>query len=170
MSFGLFVVVTPLLLRARDQDFFRIPYITWYLLHYTIAGLGVIGVLILALTGTITGEVISALLGSLFGYVLGSTSARAGAQTGLALAITTPSPLPNGTVGTAYSQRLAASGGTPPYAWSVSLGTLPAGLTLNAGSGVISGTPTAAGSTTFAVHVADSANATASKLFTITIG
>ncbi len=56
--------------------------------------------------------------------------------------ITTTS-LPNGQVGTAYSTTLAASGGTSPYTWSLTAGTLPAGLSLSA-SGVISGTPTAA--------------------------
>jgi uncharacterized protein (TIGR03437 family) len=56
--------------------------------------------------------------------------------------ITTASPLPSGTVGTAYSQQLAATPGFPmPYTWSVGSGTLPAGLSLSI-SGLISGTPT----------------------------
>ena len=50
----------------------------------------------------------------------------------LALGITTSS-LPTGTVGTAYSQALAASGGSPPYSWVLSAGSLPSGLTLAAG-------------------------------------
>jgi len=59
-----------------------------------------------------------------------------------ALAIT-PATLAVGTVGTSYSQTLSASGGAPSYtAWTVTSGTLPAGLSLNAGTGVISGTPT----------------------------
>src|SRR5436190_13083433 len=61
------------------------------------------------------------------------------------LSITTASPLVSGTVGTAYSQTLAATGGTPPYAWSVISGSLPTALTLNATSGSMSGTPTTAG-------------------------
>ncbi|WP_156895364.1 Ig domain-containing protein [Rhodococcus sp. 2G] len=44
------------------------------------------------------------------------------------------------TVGTPYTQTLAASGGTGTKTWTVSTGTLPAGLTLNSGTGVISGT------------------------------
>ena len=59
------------------------------------------------------------------------------------LRVTTTS-LPSGQVGTAYSTTLAASGGTPPYQWSVSSGALPPGLTLAASTGVISGTPTTA--------------------------
>src|ERR1041385_1037614 len=55
--------------------------------------------------------------------------------------ITTTS-LPNGQVQVAYSSTLQATGGTPPYTWSVSNGSLPAGLMLTAGSGAISGTPT----------------------------
>jgi hypothetical protein len=66
------------------------------------------------------------------------------------LGITTTS-LPDGTVGTAYSQTLQAAGGVPPLTWAVSSGTLPTGLTLNASSGTISGTPTASGSSTFTV-------------------
>jgi hypothetical protein len=55
----------------------------------------------------------------------------------------TPSALPFGTVGTAYSQTLTASGGAGTYAWSTVLGTWPAGLSLSS-AGVVSGTPTAA--------------------------
>ena len=52
--------------------------------------------------------------------------------------------LPNGKIGTAYTTTLAATGGKAPYTWSILTGSLPAGLTLNASSGTISGTPTAA--------------------------
>src|SRR5436190_1883374 len=85
------------------------------------------------------------------------------------LSITTASPLLSGTVGTAYSQTLAATGGTAPYAWSVISGSLPAGLTLNATSGAISGTPTTAGTSNFTVQVTDSSSGKASKAFTLTI-
>ena len=72
------------------------------------------------------------------------------------LAITTASTLPQGVVGTAYSRTLAATGGIPPYTWSVATGSLPAGLTLAASTGILSGTPSAPGSSTFAVRVRDS--------------
>lgn len=64
--------------------------------------------------------------------------------------ITTTSPLPNGTVGTYYEQKLT-SDGTEPIKWSISNGNLPAGLSLNEDTGEISGTPTAAGSNTFTI-------------------
>ncbi|MEI3856159.1 MULTISPECIES: beta strand repeat-containing protein [unclassified Ensifer] len=62
--------------------------------------------------------------------------------------------LATGTVGTAYSETLTASGGTSPYTFSVS-GTLPAGLILSSG-GVLSGTPTVAGSYSFQIVATDS--------------
>ena len=85
------------------------------------------------------------------------------------LAITTQAPLPGGEVGLAYTQAFTATGGTPPYQWSVSTGTtLPTGLTLNA-AGSLTGTPTAAGTFTFTVQVADSAARTATQAFSITV-
>lgn len=82
----------------------------------------------------------------------------------------TASNLPLGTVGTTYSYSLPAAGGIPPYVWSVNSGTLPAGLKLSA-KGTISGTPVAAGTTTFTVAVIDSEAVPASTTanFSITI-
>src|SRR5262245_4340336 len=70
------------------------------------------------------------------------------------LVISTTSPLPPGTQGTAYSQNFAATGGITPYTWSAAPGTLPAGLSLTNG-GRLSGTPTASGTFNFSVSVAD---------------
>jgi len=81
----------------------------------------------------------------------------------------TTSSLPGGTVSTSYSTTLAASGGKTPYTWSVSSGTLPAGLTLGASTGVISGTPTASGTSTFTIQVKDGNNNTATKSLSITV-
>jgi hypothetical protein len=83
-------------------------------------------------------------------------------------AITTGSPLTNGTIGTAYSQTLAASGGTAPYTWSLAGGALPGGLTLNS-AGVISGTPTTNSTFNFTVQLADTYALTASSAFSLTI-
>jgi len=71
------------------------------------------------------------------------------------LVLTTTS-LSNAKVGTAYSATLTATGGVAPYRWSVTAGSLPAGLSLNQQTGAISGTPTAAGASSFTVQVADS--------------
>jgi alpha-tubulin suppressor-like RCC1 family protein len=68
--------------------------------------------------------------------------------------------LPKGQVGVAYSQTLVASGGSAPYTWSFTAGSLPAGLRLNAESGVIVGTPTAAGTSAFTVEATDSSTPT----------
>ena len=70
-----------------------------------------------------------------------------------------PTTIPNGTRGTAYSRTLTANGGTAPRTWSVSSGALPAGLTLST-TGVVSGTPTATGSFTFVARAQDSSSGT----------
>jgi hypothetical protein len=62
--------------------------------------------------------------------------------------------LPGALIGKAYSSKLAATGGTKHYKWSLVSGALPAGVKL-ASSGSIKGTPTAAGTSTFTVQVAD---------------
>ena len=72
----------------------------------------------------------------------------------------TTAGLPDGQIGTAYSARLAATGGVSPYTWSLSSGALPAGLTVGAANGVVSGTPTQAGQFNFTVQVSDSSSPT----------
>jgi sugar lactone lactonase YvrE len=70
--------------------------------------------------------------------------------------------------GASYSQPLTATGGTPPYVWSVVSGTLPNGLLLYS-NGVINGTSTTPGITYLAVQVTDSGNLTASQGLTIVV-
>ena len=77
------------------------------------------------------------------------------------------SSLPAGTVGSAYNQTLAATGGTTPYTWSIAAGSLPSGLSLSS-TGVISGTPTVAGTSSFTVQVKDKSRVIATKALSIT--
>lgn len=82
------------------------------------------------------------------------------APTASAIAVLTlplPATVSNGQVGVAYSQTVAATGGTPPLTYQVTAGALPAGVNLNLSTGALSGTPTAAGATSFTVKVTDSA-------------
>jgi hypothetical protein len=81
--------------------------------------------------------------------------------------------LSNGAVGTAYSQTVWGYAGISPFTWSIAAGNLPNGLSLNPNSGVISGTPTANGTSNFTVQIADSTPGsplTASQNLSITIG
>lgn len=83
--------------------------------------------------------------------------------------ITTPPTLPLGAVGTFYSQSLSAAGGIPPYSWSLVSGALPSGLSLSS-SGQISGTPTSAGTLSFAIKVADAVSSNTTQTFSLTVG
>ena len=71
-----------------------------------------------------------------------------------ALAVGTSS-LPSGVVGSAYSAQLSATGGAGGGTWSLSSGSLPAGVSLNASTGVISGVPRVAGTSSFTVSLSD---------------
>ncbi|SDF39147.1 choice-of-anchor tandem repeat GloVer-containing protein [Terriglobus roseus] len=77
----------------------------------------------------------------------------------------------DGKVGTQYSAGLTPTGGTQPYKWSIINGALPAGLTLNADSGVISGTPTTQQVSTFTIQILDNEGtpAATTKTFNINI-
>jgi len=94
----------------------------------------------------------------------GSSSASGG------VSILTTS-MPNGDVNSPYTETLQATGGTVPYTWSLTSGTLPAGLGLDANTGTIDGTPTAATSASITVEVVDSATPanSASATFTFSI-
>lgn len=67
--------------------------------------------------------------------------------------IATASPLPDATVSSAYSQTIVSVGGVAPYTWSVVAGSLPPGLSLNSGTGIISGTPTTDGDYNFTIQL-----------------
>lgn len=84
------------------------------------------------------------------------------------VAISTTS-LPMGQTTEPYSAQLQVLGGTAPYTWSIDAGTLPAGLTLSASTGVISGTPTTAGSSSVTFKVVDDDGTVDTKQLSITV-
>ena len=77
--------------------------------------------------------------------------------------------LPAGTVGTPYSATLSASGGTPPYLWTLTAGALPAGFTLNGATGVIAGTPAAAASIPLSFLLSDSSKPARTQSVTLVL-
>lgn len=85
--------------------------------------------------------------------------------------ITTTTPLPPGMVNTSYNLAFTASGGAPPYTWSVDSGVLPAGLNLS-GPGMLVGTPSAAGTSGFTVRAtgSDGRHSTQSCSLTVITG
>lgn len=88
---------------------------------------------------------------------------------GTPLQITTSS-LPSAAVGQAYAATLMATGGVGPYTWQLAPGSaLPAGLTLNASTGTVTGTPSTAGPASFSAMVVDKAGASATQTFGILV-
>jgi len=79
-----------------------------------------------------------------------------------------PATLPSGTIGVPYAQAFTGSGGTAPYTFAVTAGALPAGLTLTA-AGLLSGTPTAAGPSTFTIRATDANGCFVERVYTVTI-
>lgn len=80
-----------------------------------------------------------------------------------------PTAVPGATVAVAYNQTLSASGGTAPYSFAITAGALPAGLSLNTGTGALTGTPTAAGAFNFTVTATDAASLTGSRAYTLVV-
>jgi hypothetical protein len=77
--------------------------------------------------------------------------------------------LPNGVIGAAYDQAIAISGGVPPYGFAISAGALPSGLSLNASTGRITGTPDTAETQDFEVTVSDACPNTATGDVSLTV-
>ena len=151
------------------------PY-TWSVANGSLpAGIG-----LNAATGGLSGTPTAAGTSSFTIQVRDSSSTAQTATKALSVTISAASPAPlsitttslaGGQVGTAYSAALSASGGTTPYTWSVSTGTLPAGVGLNAATGGLSGTPTTVGTSSFTIQVRDSSSTvqTATKALSVTI-
>jgi hypothetical protein len=103
-------------------------------------------------------------------FAVGGGGASVG---GVILAYTPPTitttSLPQGVVGSVYSGSVGATGGGPPYTWTISSGSLPSGLTIDATTGAITGTPTAAGTFTPTFEATDSDGSTATAALSITV-
>ena len=132
------------------------------------------GLSLVSTSGTISGTPTSA---GTFPFMITATDQKSNSASqsysiniaGPVLTISTSSPLPDGKVGTPYSQTLGVAGGAAPYTWSVTAGTLAGVISLNASSGTLSGTPTTANTFSFTVQVVDKNRASATKAFALTI-
>jgi hypothetical protein len=130
-----------------------------------------------AATGAITGNSSTANTYNFTVKVVDSSNPAQNATQALSISIVngpllvTPATLPTGAVNDLYpSTTLGASGGLPPYTWTITVGSLPAGLLLNSGTGAITGTPTGPSATAnFTAQVADSTSAKATGNFSITV-
>lgn len=80
-----------------------------------------------------------------------------------------PASLPNGMVGTPYSQAVTASGGAAPYSYAVSSGVLPPGLALDPATGALTGTPTGYGTFSFTITATDANGCPGSRAYSIVI-
>ncbi len=123
-------------------------------------------------TNAVTGTVGQSALGTSSG---GSFSLQGGfwqgAASGQCPTITiTPATLPNAQLSQAYSQQLTQSAGSAPLTWSISVNSLPNNLTLNASTGLLSGTPIVSGSFPFTVKVTDINGCMGTQAYTLVIG
>jgi hypothetical protein len=107
------------------------------------------------------------------GFVSGSNNCAGSQAYSLVIACPTitvnPATLPGGTVGAAYSQTVSAAPTGTTYSFAVTTGALPNGLTLNAGTGAITGTPAVAGSFTFTITATGFGACTGSRQYTVQI-
>ena len=124
-------------------------------------------------TGKITGRPIAAGSFSFTAQITDSLGAQAAKSLSIAVAqgLTIPNcPAPVGNVGQPYSSPLVAQGGSTPYVWTISSGTLPPGLTLQTGAvTVIGGSPTQSGAAAFVLQATDAANSNVTRACSIQI-
>jgi hypothetical protein len=97
-----------------------------------------------------------------------ATVSVASASTATPLTITT-TDVPPAETGVFYNASVIARGGTPPYSWNVSAGSLPQGLTLDSSTALISGSTSQSGTFTFAAMVTDSAAQSAGQTFNLSV-
>ena len=120
------------------------------------------------ISGTPTEEIVSSIV-----FTALDANACAGSRnyilTICPLLVLSPPTLPNGDVGVSYLQTISVSGGLAPYSFSVTAGALPAGLTLDPSTGVISGTPTMVETANFTITAVDAQTCAKSQDYTIDI-
>ncbi|MEU8331181.1 fibronectin type III domain-containing protein [Micromonospora sp. NPDC048839] len=123
-------------------------------------------------TGTATTQIVTGLTGgATYTFRVAATNAAGtGPQSAPSASVPvnpaptlTFAPPPPGRAYDPYQYQLTVTGGTSPFAWSVSAGSLPAGLTLDPATGLLSGTPTVAGTYSFTVRVTDSFQQSATR-------
>ncbi|AWH29276.1 autotransporter outer membrane beta-barrel domain-containing protein [Stenotrophomonas sp. YAU14A_MKIMI4_1] len=83
--------------------------------------------------------------------------------------VVNPASLTVAAIGVAYNQTLTGSGGTAPYTFDLSAGTLPPGLTLNTTTGAVSGTPTSGGTFNFTARATDASGFQGTRAYTLTV-
>jgi hypothetical protein len=120
------------------------------------------------ITGRAVGVNAAVTIAGAGGNTIGGCSSPAGVVCPV-ITVQPPPPLPNGTVGSAYSQTFTATGGAPPFTFAVSSGALPPGLLLSSG-GTLSGTPTAQGTFNFTITASDANACPGSRAYSIVIG
>jgi hypothetical protein len=78
-----------------------------------------------------------------------------------------PTSLSHGITGIAYNQIVTGAGGTAPYVFAISSGSMPAGISLNADTGVLSGTPTSTDTASFVLRATDANGCTGTAAYTV---
>ena len=127
------------------------------------------GLVLSSATGAVTGTPTASGTFSYTGKVV--DAAGSSATTSCSIAVSAPLKLSCASsaaqVGSSYASALSASGGVSPYTFSITAGSLPPGLTLNASTGAITGTPTKAGSYNYTAEATDKSGTTATTSCTI---
>lgn len=129
------------------------------------------GTLTFRYTLNVTATVANSVVGTVGDVSIGGSSGSTDNEVTVnpaAPAITT-GDVPDGIEGSAYSTTLAATGGETPYTWAVSAGSLPAGLSLAAATGAVTGTPTVPGTFAFTIRVTDDVAQSSTRSFSATI-